>query len=558
MKRILLLLAIIPTILFAQKPQDLTHNTTTFVDDYANIYTPEEKAQLGSIIHNFFDTVQIALVTVKSLEGNDVQELATTLFNKWGVGSKSNNGLLILIAPTEHKAFAATGRAIQGELTDLQCAKLQREVMVPEFKKGNYFLGTKNLLNAYIAKLSPSANQYAKEQEAIRKKCVGAVNESAAEILIIILMCVPVVVFIGFVVKRQQKKAKEKSIEEKRISSNYFDLRNQLVAINLSLDMTFEECKSLSPKIESLLSLPSETIKEKQIFIVYYQEFQVDNRINLKNFRINKAIKNEATTVLQTYNPSAYDKEVGQIIGELSDKLIALIFDKTDYGDKISALTDSWHRIKIIRDKLAASVAAMKWDDVAKLITALDLEKKAFNDNQYALQTVITNDKEKQRQANNGKNDLLTRVLSLQGYTKKKGISQHAITKTNEGIAYIKGKLTGWDNLQLAEKYLLYTTLLLSIPACEFAKNESDEIDRCEREEKDRIAKVAAAARRKKEEEEAEESRRRRNSSSSYVGYSFSNNSYDSPSSSSFSSSDSGSSDFGGGSSDGGGGGSSW
>jgi len=146
MKKLLLVLLLCPLMGLAQK--NLVHKD--YVDDFAGIYSNEQKAELATIIHGFFDTVQIALVTVPSLEGRDVSDFATTLFNQWGVGSAGNNGLLILIAPNERKAFAATGRGIQGSLTDLISAKLQRELMVPEFKKGNKFQGTKNLLIGYI------------------------------------------------------------------------------------------------------------------------------------------------------------------------------------------------------------------------------------------------------------------------------------------------------------------------------------------------------------------------------------------------------------------------
>ena len=162
MKKLLLLL-LLPFISIAQHPDSIQYNDTYVVDN-AHLYTPEEKEELSQTIRSFFDTVEIVLVTVNSLQGYDVQEYATRVFNHWGVGSKSNNGLLVLIAPTDNKAFAATGNAIQGELTDAKAASLQREVMTPEFGKGNYYTGTKNILNAYIKVLSPSAQAYHSKQ----------------------------------------------------------------------------------------------------------------------------------------------------------------------------------------------------------------------------------------------------------------------------------------------------------------------------------------------------------------------------------------------------------
>src|SRR5262245_6592286 len=49
-------------------------------------------------------TAQVAIVTVPSLEGRSVEAYANALTNAWGIGDRSrNNGVLFLIAPTEHK-----------------------------------------------------------------------------------------------------------------------------------------------------------------------------------------------------------------------------------------------------------------------------------------------------------------------------------------------------------------------------------------------------------------------------------------------------------------------
>lgn len=210
MKKTLFILLMMPIMAFCQGPDKLVHDTHSYVDDYAGIYTEPQKAELSAIIKPFWDTVQISLVTVKSLDGYDISDYTVKLFNRWGIGSKSNNGLMLLIAPTEHKAWATTGRAIQGDLTDLQCAKIQRDVMTPEFKKGNYFLGTKKCLQAYIQKLSPSAKQYHAQQQA--KAPDG--GQILYGWLILCGSILAIIVIVVLIVRRQNRKSDRLYAEE--------------------------------------------------------------------------------------------------------------------------------------------------------------------------------------------------------------------------------------------------------------------------------------------------------------------------------------------------------
>src|SRR3989338_777496 len=79
---------------------------TNYVTDNANViddsYESEINSKLSKIELN--TTVEIAVVTVESLQGSDIETFAVELFKKAGIGKKDiNNGLLILVAPNEHK-----------------------------------------------------------------------------------------------------------------------------------------------------------------------------------------------------------------------------------------------------------------------------------------------------------------------------------------------------------------------------------------------------------------------------------------------------------------------
>jgi uncharacterized membrane protein YgcG len=79
--------------------------------------------------------IQLVVATVKSLEGSDVETYANELFRNWKLGeAKKNNGVLLLVAPTEHKVRIEVGYGLEGTLTDALSSVIISSVIVPRFK----------------------------------------------------------------------------------------------------------------------------------------------------------------------------------------------------------------------------------------------------------------------------------------------------------------------------------------------------------------------------------------------------------------------------------------
>ena len=80
-------------------------------------------------------SIEIAVVTVPSLEGLSVDEYTLELASKWGVGNrKKDNGLVFLVAPNERKARIEVGYGLEGDLTDAQANRIMQNSIVPLFK----------------------------------------------------------------------------------------------------------------------------------------------------------------------------------------------------------------------------------------------------------------------------------------------------------------------------------------------------------------------------------------------------------------------------------------
>lgn len=113
---------------------------TNYVNDFAGVLDAATQARLNALCHQVEQKAQaqIAVVTVKSLDGQDVVDYAVALYQKWGIGAKGKDrGVLILLATQDHKYWMAVGYGLEAILPDGKVGGFGREA-VPILKTGNY------------------------------------------------------------------------------------------------------------------------------------------------------------------------------------------------------------------------------------------------------------------------------------------------------------------------------------------------------------------------------------------------------------------------------------
>ena len=66
---------------------------TGYVNDFAHVLDPDTTAQITDLCRQIDEKAhaQIALVTITSLDGSDIESFAVDLFKKWGIGAKATN-----------------------------------------------------------------------------------------------------------------------------------------------------------------------------------------------------------------------------------------------------------------------------------------------------------------------------------------------------------------------------------------------------------------------------------------------------------------------------------
>lgn len=111
------------------------------VNDYANMISAETRSQIEEQLKALeqSDSTQIFVLTVPSLEGDQIEEFAIKVFDVWKAGQKNkDNGVLLIVAQKERKLRIEVGRGLEGRLTDLAAGRIIDNVMKPRFKDGDY------------------------------------------------------------------------------------------------------------------------------------------------------------------------------------------------------------------------------------------------------------------------------------------------------------------------------------------------------------------------------------------------------------------------------------
>lgn len=118
-------------------------NRYKFTSNPDGILSQAAVARIDSICYDLRHRgiAQTAVVAVAEIDSDDVFEFAYELFSKWGVGSKSNSGIGILLVEEAREIRFVTGYGVEGALPDAICKRIQTQYMLPYFRSGDYSSG---------------------------------------------------------------------------------------------------------------------------------------------------------------------------------------------------------------------------------------------------------------------------------------------------------------------------------------------------------------------------------------------------------------------------------
>ena len=153
-KILLIMSALIAFALLARAEPISQLHATDYVNDFAHVLDQQTVVQLDDICRQIDQKAhaQIAVVTINSLDGSDIESYAADLYKKWGIGDKSTNrGVLILLAVQDHKYRIEVGYGLEPILPDGKVGGFGREA-VPLLKQNEY-AGALLLMTSRVAEV---------------------------------------------------------------------------------------------------------------------------------------------------------------------------------------------------------------------------------------------------------------------------------------------------------------------------------------------------------------------------------------------------------------------
>jgi uncharacterized protein len=105
--------------------------------------------------------IQFVVATVSSLGGEEIEPYANELFRAWKLGEKTkNNGVLLLVAPNEHRVRIEVGYGLEGTLTDALSKVIITNAIAPRFKTGDFGDGVSRGVDDIITVLTTDSSEW--------------------------------------------------------------------------------------------------------------------------------------------------------------------------------------------------------------------------------------------------------------------------------------------------------------------------------------------------------------------------------------------------------------
>ena len=124
----------------AERVEDLPQ-PTDYVSDFAHVLSPAAIARLDRLcaqLDHSKTNAQVAVVTIRTLDGVDPTEFTSALEDKWKMGKKGlGRDILVFLAVNDHKRRIDVGYDLEGILPDGKVGDIGRE-MVPDLRANNF------------------------------------------------------------------------------------------------------------------------------------------------------------------------------------------------------------------------------------------------------------------------------------------------------------------------------------------------------------------------------------------------------------------------------------
>lgn len=114
------------------------------VNDLAQVMTDQQRQELTDYLTNLNNQtgIQMAVLTVPSLEGDSIEDFSFRTASAWKLGQeKEDNGALLVVSEGDRELRIEVGYGLEGVLTDAKSGLIIRNIITPQCRNGDYGTG---------------------------------------------------------------------------------------------------------------------------------------------------------------------------------------------------------------------------------------------------------------------------------------------------------------------------------------------------------------------------------------------------------------------------------
>jgi uncharacterized protein len=167
--------------------------------DNAGLLSPEDQRMLEGELQALEDksTDQLVVYTTRSLQGYAIEDFGYQLGRAWGIGQKGkDNGVILIVAPQDHKVRIEVGRGLEPQLTDLLTKLIIENAILPAFRRNDYAAGIKAGVHDIRDVLLGDAAAVQQRARVAAKRAPGFGLGNPATLLALLIALAIVIVFV--------------------------------------------------------------------------------------------------------------------------------------------------------------------------------------------------------------------------------------------------------------------------------------------------------------------------------------------------------------------------
>lgn len=160
MRRLLALCVFALALFFSARASAAFHvpPLTGFVVDPSHVLKESDRSALDQELGTYRrgTSHHVAVLVTDSLGGESIEDVAYRTFNTWGLGDKQrDDGVLVVLAPTERRVRIEVGRGLGGQLTDAQSSRIVQEKIIPQMRESHFYEAARDGTRAVEEALAP-------------------------------------------------------------------------------------------------------------------------------------------------------------------------------------------------------------------------------------------------------------------------------------------------------------------------------------------------------------------------------------------------------------------